>query len=100
MDLFSHSWLPFIYLYGLGGILFVAGIFITLKAGSFDLKRSSHKKWMWILMFGFVWYLTMHALMTWAALGIISPYVVLYTLLILVVIFIIVTLNFKKIVRA
>ncbi len=100
MDLFSHSWLPFIYLYGLGGILFVAGILITLKAGSFDLRRSSHKKWMWILLFGFVWYLTMHALMTWAALGTISPYTVLYTLLIMVVIFVIVTLRFKKIVGA
>lgn len=96
MNLFSHSWLPFIYLYGLGGILFIAGIVITLKAGSFDLKRPSHKKWMWILIFGFIWYFTMHALMTWAALGTISPYVVLYILLALVGVFIVVTLRFGK----
>ncbi|MEA3287435.1 MAG: hypothetical protein U9Q77_08685 [Candidatus Marinimicrobia bacterium] len=100
MDLFSHSWLPFIYLYGLGGILFLSGIFITLKAGSFDLKRHSHRKWMWILIFGFVWYLTMHALLTWAALGSISPYTVLIVLLILVAVFVIVTLRLKEKVRA
>jgi len=58
---FSRVWLPFIYLYGLGGILFIAGIVITIKAGSFDLGRFKHKKWMWVLLFGFVWYLMMHA---------------------------------------
>ena len=100
MNLFSHSWLPFIYLYGLGGILFIAGIIITMKAGSFDLKRPKHKKWMWILIFGFFWYFIMHALMTWAALGTISPYVVLYTLLGLVGVFIVVTLRFGKGARA
>ncbi|MBT4715785.1 MAG: hypothetical protein HOB84_13535 [Candidatus Marinimicrobia bacterium] len=100
MNLFSHSWLPFIYLYGLGGILFIAGIIITMKAGSFDLKRPKHKKWMWILIFGFVWYFTMHALMTWAALGTISPYTVLYTLLAMVAVFIVVTLRFGKGARA
>lgn len=96
MDLFSHSWLPFIYLYGLGGFLFIFGIIITLKAGSFDLRRHTHKKWMWVLIFGFVWYATMHVLMTFAALGVISVYAVPITLLILVVIFIVVTVMFRK----
>ena len=96
MDLFSHSWLPFIYLYGLGGFLFVFGIIITLKAGSFDLRRYSHKKWMWVLMFGFVWYLAMHFLMTLAALGMISVYAVPIILLLLVVVFIIVTVILRK----
>ncbi len=96
MDYFSHSWLPFIYLYGFGGLLFVSGVIITLKAGSFDLKRFSHKKWMWVLLFGFVWYLVMHALLTWAALGTFSPYVVPTVLLILLGVFIVVTLRFKQ----
>ncbi len=100
MNLFSHSWLPFIYLYGLGGILFIAGIIITTKAGAFDLKRAKHKKWMWILIFGFVWYLSMHALMTLAALGSISPYAVFYILMAMVVVFIVVTLRFGKGARA
>ena len=96
MDLFSHSWLPFIYLYGFGGLLFVFGIIITLKAGSFDLRRHTHKKWMWVLIFGFVWYASMHVLLTLAALDTISVYVVPITLLILVVIFIVVTMLFRK----
>lgn len=94
--MFSHSWLPFIYLYGVGGILFLAGIIITLKAGSFDLSRYKHKKWMWVLLFGFVWYIMMHALMTWAALGTISPYTVPVILLAMVVVFITVTLIIRK----
>ena len=93
---FTHTWLPFIYLYGLGGILFVAGIIITIKSGSFDLNRHAHKKWMWILLFGFVWYLMMHALMTWAALDIIPVYTVPIVLLGLVAIFIIVTLKLRR----
>ena len=94
---FTHTWLPFIYLYGLGGILFIAGIIITIKSGSFDLSRKAHKKWMWVLLFGFVWYLMMHALMTWAALDIISAYTVPIVLLGMVVVFIIVTLKLRKI---
>ena len=93
---FTHTWLPFIYLYGLGGILFVFGIIITIKSGSFDLSRKSHKKWMWVLLFGFVWYLMIHALMTWAALDIISVYAVPIVLLGMVVIFIIVMLKLRK----
>ncbi|MDG2397827.1 MAG: hypothetical protein P8M59_00775 [Candidatus Marinimicrobia bacterium] len=93
---FTHTWLPFIYLYGLGGILFVFGIIITIKSGSFDLSRKAHKKWMWVLLFGFVWYLMMHALMTWAALDIISVYAVPIVLLGMVVIFIIVMLKLRK----
>lgn len=93
---FTHTWLPFIYLYGLGGILFVFGIIITIKSGSFDLSRKAHKKWMWVLLFGFVWYLMMHALMTWAALDIISVYAVPIVLLGMVVVFIIVTLKLRK----
>ena len=96
MDLFSHSWLPYIYLYGLGGFLFVFGIIITLKAGSFDLRRYAHKKWMWVLVFGFVWYSSMHFLMTFAALGMISVYTVPIILLLLAVVFIIVTVILRK----
>jgi hypothetical protein len=42
----------------------------------------------------------MHALMTWAALGTISPYAVLYILLAMVAVFIVVTLRFDKGVKA
>ncbi len=100
MDYFSHSWLPFIYLYGFGGILFVSGIIITLKAGSFDLKRFAHKKWMWVLLFGFVWYIMLHALMTWAALGTISPNIVPIIMMALLVVFVVVNYILKQKARA
>mgnify|MGYP001186648785 CR=1 FL=1 len=93
---FSRIWLPFIYLYGFGGLLFFAGIVITIKAGSFDLRRYKHKKWMWVLLFGFVWYLMMHALMTFAALGTISVYAVPVILLLMVAIFIGITVVLRK----
>jgi uncharacterized membrane protein YjjB (DUF3815 family) len=69
MSYFSHSWLPYIYQYGLGGLIFVVGLILTLRAGSFDLSRPRHKKWLIVLLLGFVWYLVMHGAMTLAALG-------------------------------
>lgn len=69
MEYFSHSWLPFLYLYGLGGLLFTAGIIITIKSGSLDLKNISHWRWFWTLIFGFIWYMSLHASLTLAALG-------------------------------
>ena len=69
MSYFSHSWLPFIYLYGLGGLLFISGIVITLKSGSFNLKNHVHRQWFWVLVFGFIWYMTMHGGLTLIALG-------------------------------
>ena len=69
MSYFSHYWLPFIYLYGLGGLLFISGIIITLKSGSFNLKNHVHQQWLWVLVFGFIWYMMMHGVLTLVALG-------------------------------
>ena len=69
MSYFSHSWLPFIYLYGLGGLLIISGIIITLKSGSFNLKNHIHQQWLWVLVFGFIWYMAMHGVLTLIALG-------------------------------
>ena len=32
MDLFSHSWLPFMYQYGFGLLIFGGGLFAVFKA--------------------------------------------------------------------
>ena len=72
MDYFSHSWLPFIYLYGLGGLLFISGILITIRSGSRNLDGISHWRWFWTLIFGLVWYMSIHASLTLAALGFVS----------------------------
>lgn len=69
MSDFSHSWLPYLYQYGLGAIIFVVGLIITLKSGSFELRRKGHRRWMGILILGFIWYAAVHAAMTLAALG-------------------------------
>ena len=69
---FSHAWLPYIYLYGVGGLLFVSGLIITIKSGSLDLKRPGHKNWFIVLIFGFIWFMVMHALWNLAALEILS----------------------------
>ena len=69
MEYFSHSWLPFMYQYGLGGLLFIAGIIITIKSGSLNLNKTSHWRWFWTLIFGLAWYMSLHASLTLAALG-------------------------------
>ncbi len=69
---FSHAWLPYIYLYGVGGLLFGSGLLITIKSGSLDLKRPRHKNWLVVLIFGFIWFMVMHALWNLAALEILS----------------------------
>ncbi len=69
---FSHAWLPYIYLYGAGGLLFGSGLLITIKSGSLDLKRPGHKNWFLILIFGFIWFMVMHAVWNLAAMEVLS----------------------------
>jgi hypothetical protein len=68
MPPFSHTWLPYIYLYGVGGIFFVIGIIITKKSGAMDLKNKKHRFWFKVLLFGFVYYMALHFFLTIAAL--------------------------------
>jgi len=87
---FSHTWLPYIYLYGVGGLLFGSGLIITLKSGSLDLKRPGHKMWLAVLIFGFIWFMVMHALWNLAALAILN----LKASLLIWTIFMIISLGF------
>jgi hypothetical protein len=57
---FSRSWVPYIYLYGVGGGIFLIGMFIILRSRSLKLERVRHKEWYKILIFGFVYYLCIH----------------------------------------
>ena len=68
MDLFYHSWLPFIYLYGVGGIFFVLGLIIIRRSGSLELSKPKHQRWLKILYFGFIWYMLIHGALTYFAL--------------------------------
>ena len=87
MDYFSHSWLPFMYLYGLGGLLFIAGIFITIKSGSLNPNKLSHWRWFWTLIFGLVWYMCIHASLNLAGLGLVNFAFILMAAVIIVSIF-------------
>jgi len=69
MSYFSHSWLPYIYQYGLGALVFAIGLWITLRSGSFTPSLPRHRKWLVVLLLGFVWYLVLHGALTLAALG-------------------------------
>lgn len=68
MPPFSHTWLPYIYLYGVGGIFFIIGIIITKKSKAMDLSKKRHRFWFRILIFGFVYYMALHFILIIAAL--------------------------------
>ena len=58
---FSRTWLPFIYLYGVGGIAFMIGTILIIKTNALNLSSQSHKNWLVILLFGFIYYAGIHA---------------------------------------
>ncbi|MBC8322253.1 MAG: hypothetical protein H8E70_01650 [Candidatus Marinimicrobia bacterium] len=65
---FSQTWLPYIYLYGVGGGLFIVGIWLILRHKSLDFQRRKHRYWFLILIGGFAWYAMIHAVVILAAL--------------------------------
>ena len=66
---FSRTWLPYLYLYGVGGAIFMIGIYIIIRSNSLNLDRIRHKEWYHILVFGLFYYMGIHGLFTFAALG-------------------------------
>jgi drug/metabolite transporter (DMT)-like permease len=64
---FSRVWLPFFYLYGVGGFIFLVGMYIISKSRSLKIERKRHKKWYYVLIFGFLYYIGIHSVFTFAA---------------------------------
>jgi hypothetical protein len=63
MDLdFDRVWLPYIYLYGVGGVFFVSGLVMILRSEAYNKKSPSDRRWMGLMFFGFVWYAGLHGL--------------------------------------
>jgi hypothetical protein len=58
---FFDSWLPFIYLYGVGGFFFLVGMIIVRRSGAINLSIKRHKFWYRVLIFGFFYFVAMHA---------------------------------------
>ncbi len=57
---FYHTWLPFIYLYGVGGIAFLIGMYLITRTRAISLDKIHHKKWLFVLIFGFIYYASIH----------------------------------------
>jgi hypothetical protein len=68
MPSFLNSWLPFIYLYGIGGIFFFFGLLLIKKSGAINLTRKRHKFWLKVMLFGFFYFVALHLFLTIAAL--------------------------------
>ena len=68
MDYFSHSWLPYFYLYGLGGVFFFSVVYLVWKTKSLDMNKPHHRKCMKILFFGYGWFMALRGVLTFLAL--------------------------------
>ncbi|KAA0239595.1 MAG: hypothetical protein HND39_16825 [Ignavibacteriota bacterium] len=68
MSLFTHSWLPLIYLYLFGGLFFAFGLYIIYKSGSLNRHKKLHRKWSRVLIFGYIYFLIIHTILILAAL--------------------------------
>ena len=66
---FANTWLPFIYLYGVGGIAFVVGMLLILRTKALEVSFERHKKWLWVLIYGFLFYVGLHATFILLAIG-------------------------------
>jgi len=65
---FENTWLPFIYLYGVGGLFFLIGMLLIRKAGAVDLSKNRHRYWYKVMIIGFFYFVILHALLILAAL--------------------------------
>ena len=65
---FYYTWLPFIYLYGVGGIAFLIGMYLITRTRALSLDKIHHKKWLFVLIFGFIYYASIHGALVMMAL--------------------------------
>ncbi|HNQ22031.1 MAG TPA: hypothetical protein PKK06_02950 [Phycisphaerae bacterium] len=61
-------WWPYLYQYGVGGVVFVIGLALILGYRSCNLSRREDRFWLGVLVFGFAWYAGIHLLWYLAAL--------------------------------
>ena len=66
---FSQTWLPFLYLYGVGGLAFLFGLFIIIKSKALRMNYQKHKTWIWVLFYGSLFYAVIHAIFIFLAIG-------------------------------
>ena len=69
MDLFSHSWLPFLYQYSFRLLIFGGGLFAIFKAYGPKQLWGEYKTFVVALVWGFIYVTSIHLFMTIAALN-------------------------------
>jgi len=65
---FFDTWLPFIYLYVVGGIFFFFGMYIIKRSGAIDLSLKRHRYWYRVMFLGYFYFVLMHFFWNLAAL--------------------------------
>jgi hypothetical protein len=68
MPSFEQTWLPYIYLYGVGGFCFIIGMITIKKSGGIDLTKKRHRHWWNVMIFGMIYFMIIHAVLILAAL--------------------------------
>jgi len=68
MPTFANTWLPFIYLYSVGGVFFLSGMIIIKKSKAVNFDKKRHRYWWNVTIFGFFYFMVFHALLILAAL--------------------------------
>ncbi|MCH2101508.1 MAG: hypothetical protein MK209_06265 [Planctomycetes bacterium] len=59
---FDRVWLPYLYLYGVGGVFFLGGLWMVVRSEGFNKLRASDRRWLALMFFGFIWYAGLHGI--------------------------------------
>ena len=58
-----NPWAAFLYQYLLGGMVFCIGLLIIRRSGACDFDRPGDRFWFNVLIFGYLWYAGIHAVL-------------------------------------
>ncbi|PID60702.1 MAG: hypothetical protein CR986_03650 [Ignavibacteriae bacterium] len=58
---FFDTWVPFLYLYGVGGFFFLVGMIIIKRSGAINLQKKNHRYWYRVLIFGYFYFVALHS---------------------------------------
>ena len=68
----NSPWISYFYLYGHGLIFFLTGLWVIISSGACQLGRGRDSFWFGVLVFGFVFFATLHGV--WVLLAIHMPH--------------------------
>ena len=93
---FQRAWLPYMYLYIVGGGIFLIGMYIILKSNSLNKERVRHRHWLHVLIFGLIYYMGIHSLFTFAAIGQTMVAMLIAMIMLAMTVHLVMTLFFKS----